>query len=362
MQSNGGLTDAARFQGKDAILSGPAGGIVGMVKTAEAAGHHRLIGFDMGGTSTDVSHYAGVYERSFETEVAGVRMRAPMMDIHTVAAGGGSICSFRDGRYQVGPESAGANPGPAAYRRGGPLTVTDCNVMLGRLAPAHFPPVFRPRRRSTAGSGRRAPGLYGAVGRDCRGNRPAAAAPRLWRRASCTSPSPTWPTRSRRYRSSAGMTSRATRCNCFGGAGGQHACLVADALGMTRVLLHPFAGVLSAYGMGLAEISAIREAQADCAPDDPVLSTEIARLSDEAKAEVAAQGVDASEIRTLARAHLRYDGSHQTLEVPYGSAPDMQAAFEAAHLARFGFIAPDRALRFEMLAVEALGRAGESAR
>ncbi|NHX27962.1 5-oxoprolinase, partial [Escherichia coli] len=139
-----GLTDARLFQGKDAILSGPAGGIVGMVKTASAAGFDRLIGFDMGGTSTDVSHYAGEYERSFETEVAGVRMRAPMMDIHTVAAGGGSICTFRDGRYQVGPESAGANPGPACYRRGGPLTVTDCNVMLGKLAPAHFPPVFGP--------------------------------------------------------------------------------------------------------------------------------------------------------------------------------------------------------------------------
>jgi 5-oxoprolinase (ATP-hydrolysing) len=201
MQSNGGLTDAALFQGRDAILSGPAGGVVGMVRTGRTPGFDRLIGFDMGGTSTDVCHYAGTYERSFETEVAGVRMRAPMMHIHTVAAGGGSILSFREGRFQVGPESAGADPGPACYRKGGPLTVTDCNVMLGKLHPAHFPPSSgrTPTSRSTPTSSRE---VRGAGGGDRRWAQPRMRSPR----ASCASPSRTWPTRSRRSRSSAAMT------------------------------------------------------------------------------------------------------------------------------------------------------------
>lgn len=354
MQSNGGLTEARRFQGKDAILSGPAGGIVGMVRTAEAAGFDRLIGFDMGGTSTDVSHYAGTYERSFETEVAGVRMRAPMMDIHTVAAGGGSICTFRDGRLQVGPESAGANPGPACYRRGGPLTVTDCNVILGRLSPAHFPAVFGPngdepldvsavkvRLRTLAGQIAQATGGEPPT--------PEALAEGFLRIAIDNMANAI-----KKISVSRGHDVTGYTLQCFGGAGGQHACGVADALGMRRVFIHPHAGVLSGYGMGLADLRAGREAQFD-APlsDQPEAAARVGVLADEARADLAAQGV--ADARIEARAHLRYEGSHQPLEVPFGPAADMQAAFEAAHQARFGFTSSERAILFEMLAVEAIG-------
>jgi 5-oxoprolinase (ATP-hydrolysing) len=349
MQSSGGLTDARLFQGKDAILSGPAGGIVGMVKTAAAAGHERLIGFDMGGTSTDVSHYAGNYERSFETEVAGVRMRAPMMDIHTVAAGGGSICRFAEGRFQVGPESAGADPGPACYRRGGPLTVTDCNVMLGKLNPAYFPAVF--------GSGGDQP-LDAAVVRE----KFTALAKDV---AHATGEAPRTPedmasgflqiavdnmaNAIKKISVQRGHDVTGYTLQCFGGAGGQHACLVADALGMSRVFIHPYAGVLSAYGMGLAEIRALREVQHD-APlaDVDAAKAAIAAIRAEAEAEVRAQG--AAEVHGELRAHLRYDGSHQPLEVPFGTLRDMRAGFETAHQNRFGFISPERAILFEMLA------------
>ncbi|EJL89506.1 N-methylhydantoinase A/acetone carboxylase, beta subunit, partial [Herbaspirillum sp. CF444] len=258
MQSNGGLTDAHRFQGKDSILSGPAGGIVGMVRTAETAGFDKIIGFDMGGTSTDVSHYAGEFEREFETQVAGVRMRAPMMSIHTVAAGGGSILHFDGSRYRVGPDSAGANPGPASYRRGGQLAVTDCNVMLGKIQPAYFPKVFGPAADE-------------ALDRDAVVRKFTELADRIHQE-----------TGNRRTPEevaegfidiAVGNMANAIKfisvqrghdvtdytLTTFGGAGGQHACLVADALGMTRVFAHPFAGVLSAYGMGLADQTAMRE-------------------------------------------------------------------------------------------------------
>ena len=353
MQSSGGLTEAARFQGKDAILSGPAGGIVGMALTAGAAGFHRVIGFDMGGTSTDVSHFAGSYERSFETEVAGVRMRAPMMDIHTVAAGGGSICQFSDGRFRVGPESAAANPGPASYRRGGPLTVTDCNVMLGRLSPAHFPAVFGPGgdqpldagavadrfadlalRMTAAGAAPRPPEVLAAGFLKIAVDNMANAIKKI--------------------SVERGHDVTAYTLQCFGGAGGQHACAVADALGMTRVFLHPLAGVLSAYGMGLAEIRALREVQFDEALDHPAALDRVQRLGAEAALEVQAQGV--AEVRVEVRAHLQYEGSHQALEVRFGDPAVMLAAFEAAHLARFGFTSPERGVRYEMLAVEAIGR------
>ena len=354
MQSSGGLTEAHRFMGKDAILSGPAGGIVGMVQTAVAAGYDRLIGFDMGGTSTDVSHYAGLYERSFETEVAGVRMRAPMMDIHTVAAGGGSICTFRDGRLQVGPESAGANPGPAAYGRGGPLTITDCNVVLGRLSPAHFPTVFGPEGT--------APLDHSAALLRCEEISAQIAA--------ATGQPPLSPQELatgflriavdnmanaiKKISVQRGHDVTAYTLQCFGGAGGQHACGVADALGMSRIFIHPFAGVLSAFGMGLAEIRALQEIQFD-APLSAMEDAEkaLAQITDMAKAEVMAQG--AGRPRVLARAHLRYDGSHQALEVDFADAPAMQAAFEAAHQARFGFVSPERRVMFEVLAVEAIG-------
>ncbi|MCL7464884.1 hydantoinase B/oxoprolinase family protein [Phaeovulum sp. NW3] len=357
MQSNGGLTDAARFHGRDAILSGPAGGIVGMVRTAEAAGFDRVIGFDMGGTSTDVSHYAGHFERSFETEVAGVRLRAPMMDIHTVAAGGGSILSFRDGRLQVGPESAGADPGPAAYRRGGPLTVTDANVLLGRLNPDHFPAVFgaggdQPLDLAAVRAGFADLAVQVAVATG-QAQRPEALAEGFLQIAVANMANAIKKISVERGHDVTGYT-----LQCFGGAGGQHACRVADALGMGRVMLHPFAGVLSAYGMGLAALRSLREAQAD-APlsDTPAMAAQVAALEAEARADLVAQGVAATAITVTARAHLRYDGSHQPLEVDFGPAAAMQAAFEAAHLARFGFADPARAVRFEMLTVEAAGGA-----
>ena len=258
MQSNGGLTDARRFQGKDAILSGPAGGIVGAVRTAEMGGFDKIIGFDMGGTSTDVSHYAGEYERSFETMVAGVRMRAPMMHINTVAAGGGSICSFDGARYRVGPESAGANPGPACYRRGGPLTVTDCNVMLGKLQPEFFPRVFGPtgdQPLDRAVVERKFAELSREIAA-ATGNRrsPEAVADGYLRIAVENMANAIKQISIQRGYD----VTEYTLC-CFGGAGGQHACLVADALGMKRVYIHPFAGVLSAYGMGLADLRTMRE-------------------------------------------------------------------------------------------------------
>ncbi|MEM7267821.1 MAG: hydantoinase B/oxoprolinase family protein [Pseudomonadota bacterium] len=362
MQSNGGLTDARLFQGKDAILSGPAGGVVGMVKTGELAGHDRLIGFDMGGTSTDVCHYAGQYERSFETEVAGVRMRAPMMNIHTVAAGGGSILFYRDGRFQVGPESAGANPGPACYRRGGPLTVTDCNVMLGKLQPHHFPAVFGPnadelldvevvRAKFTELSAE----IAEATGEPPRS--PDDLAEGFLRIAVENMANAI-----KKISVQRGYDVTQYTLQCFGGAGGQHACLVADALGMETVFVHPYAGVLSAYGMGLAEIRSLRERQferplSDLAGAEAMLDA----LAKEASAEVVSQGVEPSDIRTERRAHLRYKGSHQALEVDFGSETDLRNRFDAAHKARYGFSGGDRELIFEALAVEAIGGASDVA-
>jgi 5-oxoprolinase (ATP-hydrolysing) len=353
MQSNGGLTEAQRFQGKDAILSGPAGGIVGMVQTAKAAGFDRLIGFDMGGTSTDVSHFAGEYERSFETEVAGVRMRAPMMDIHTVAAGGGSICSFRDGRYQVGPESAGANPGPACYRRGGPLTITDCNVMLGRLSPDHFPAVFGPdgTQPLDAGIVRQkftdlAAEIAASIGHLVP---PEAVAEGFLQVAVDNMANAIKKISVQRGHDVTGYT-----LQCFGGAGGQHACAVADALGMRRVFLHPFAGVLSAFGMGLAELRALREGQFD-APLTALdtASARMAALESEASAALQAQGIP--DPRITRTAWLRYEGSHQSVPVPFGDETGMRLSFAQAHQARFAFTLPERAVLFEMLAVEAEG-------
>jgi 5-oxoprolinase (ATP-hydrolysing) len=357
MQSNGGLTDAHRFQGKDAILSGPAGGIVGMVRTAEAAGYDRLIGFDMGGTSTDVSHYAGAYERSFETEVAGVRMRAPMMDIHTVAAGGGSILSFHDGRFQVGPESAGADPGPACYRRGGPLTVTDCNVMLGRLHPEHFPQVFGPGGDQPLDAGAVRAGFKELAREIAEALGEPERAPEDVAEGFLRIAVDNMAAAIKKISVERGHDVTDYTLQCFGGAGGQHAARVADALGMTRVFLHPHAGVLSAFGMGLADIRALREVQFDVplsAAGEAGERLEV--LAGEAESEVRAQGV--TSVETLRRAFLRYEGSHQALDVAFGTPTDMRAAFEAAHDARFGFHSPERALLFDALAVEAIGATG----
>lgn len=353
MQSNGGLTDAAKFQGKDAILSGPAGGIVGMVRTGQVAGHDKLIGFDMGGTSTDVSHFAGQFERSFETQVAGVRMRAPMMDIHTVAAGGGSICSFKDGRFQVGPESAGANPGPAAYRRGGPLTVTDCNVMIGNLSPDHFPHVF--------GLNADQPLDIDAVRRGFE-----ALAEPLETQLSAEEMAQGFieiavenmANAIKKISIERGHDLKEYTLQSFGGAGGQHACKVAQTLGMTRVLIHPFAGVLSAYGMGLADITCLREAQLECNLEDhPRAQSVVDDLEAGVGAELLAQKITAPKM--IVTAHIKYEGSHQALAVPYGATCDMARAFADLHKARFGFTSPERALQFEMISVEGIGETGQ---
>ncbi|MEO1493976.1 MAG: hydantoinase B/oxoprolinase family protein [Pseudomonadota bacterium] len=360
MQSNGGLTDASLFQGKDAILSGPAGGVVGMVKTGALAGYKDLIGFDMGGTSTDVCHYAGAYERSFETEVAGVRMRAPMMNIHTVAAGGGSILTFRDGRFQVGPESAGANPGPACYRRGGPLTVTDCNVMLGKLQPHHFPSVFGPNAdqpldRQVVREKFERLGEEIAHAMDEPVRSPEDLAEGFLRIAVENMANAI-----KKISVQRGYDVTRYTLQCFGGAGGQHACLVADALGMETVFVHPYAGVLSAYGMGLAEIRALRE-QAFEKPlaQLPAAEQMLDMLGAEARREVTDQGIAPEAIRLERRAHLRYQGSHQALEVDFGTEAELRTRFDAAHKARYGFTSPDRALVIEALAVEAIGGADE---
>ncbi len=356
MRSNGGLTDASLFEGRDAILSGPAGGVVGMVRTAAELGYDKLIGFDMGGTSTDVCHYAGEFERSFETEVAGVRMRAPMMSIHTVAAGGGSILSYRDGRMQVGPESAGANPGPAAYRRGGPLTVTDCNVLLGKLQPDLFPPVFGPNADQPLDADvvrEKFAVLAQEIGSDMSVEEMAEGFLRIAVENMANA--------IKKISVQRGYDVTKYTMNCFGGAGGQHACLVADALGMESVFIHPFAGVLSAFGMGLADVRAMREHQFGMAIDQVAdAQVVLARLIADAEAEVKGQGIPAAQITTVTMAHIRPDGAQQTLEVPFGSQAEMTKAFETAHLQRFGFVPENAALLIDVLTAEAIGATGET--
>ena len=328
MQSNGGLTAAARFRGKDSILSGPAGGIVGMARTATSAGFDRVIGFDMGGTSTDVSHFDGVYERSFETIVAGVRLRAPMMNINTVAAGGGSICRFDGGRFRVGPDSAGANPGPASYRRGGPLTITDCNVMTGKLQPAIFPPVFGPQgdlpldveivREKFL---QLADDVEAATGQRLD---PLAIAEGFLAIAVDNMANAIKQVSVARGYDVSGYT-----LACFGGAGGQHACLVADALGMTRIMIHPLAGVLSAYGMGLAETRVMKQTTVEARLDAESIARLMALASDmkrAAEAEIEEQGVPRARTRAEQRVHIKYLGSDSAIEVDIGSLEEMSEA------------------------------------
>jgi 5-oxoprolinase (ATP-hydrolysing) len=303
MQSSGGLTAAEAFRGKDAILSGPAGGVVGMAETARAAGFERVIGFDMGGTSTDVSHFAGDYERTSDAVVAGVRLRAPMLSIHTVAAGGGSICRFDGARLRVGPESAGAVPGPAAYRRGGPLTVTDCNVMLGKLRPDQFPAVFGPDGDQPLDVGAVAAGFASLAAEVTRATG-RTATPEALAEGFVTIAVQNMAEAIKSVSIQRGYDVTRYVLNCFGGAGGQHACLVADALGMTRVILHPFAGVLSAYGMGLAEVRAIRQATMAApldAAEDLALGERVAALEDQARADLVAQGFADGALSTLMR-------------------------------------------------------------
>ena len=357
MQSSGGLTEAHHFQGKDAILSGPAGGIVGMVRTAVAAGHNRVIGFDMGGTSTDVSHYAGEFERAFETQVAGVRMRAPMMSIHTVAAGGGSILHFDGARLRVGPDSAGANPGPASYRRGGPLAVTDANVMLGRIQPAHFPQVFGPdATESLDRDGVVA--RFSAMASDVKRNTGRDATPESLAAGFVQIAVQNMANAIKRISVARGYDVTQYTLQCFGGAGGQHACGVADALGMTRVFVHPLAGVLSAYGMGLADQIAMRESAVESPLDEAGLNAARAKLTEigaAARDEVVSQGVAVNAVQLRERMHLRYQGTDTALVVNAGSIPELRAAFEEGYKQRFAFLMPDRPLVVEAVSVEAVG-------
>ena len=364
MQSSGGLTEAHRFQGKDAILSGPAGGIVGMVRTAVAAGHDRVIGFDMGGTSTDVSHFtggeAGEFERAFETQVAGVRMRAPMMSIHTVAAGGGSILGFDGARLRVGPESAGANPGPASYRRGGPLATTDANVLLGKIQPAYFPKVFGPAAdEALDADGVRLQFTELAARVQAATGRPAT--PELLAEGYLQIAIQNMANAIKRISVARGYDVTQYTLQCFGGAGGQHACGVADALGMTRVFVHPLAGVLSAYGMGLADQIAMREASVEMPLDAAGLAaagSQIDRLAHAASAELAEQGVAGSAITVRRHIHVRYQGTDTALQVPFSGLASIQQAFEAGYRQRFAFLMQGRPLVIEAVSVEAVG-AGE---
>jgi 5-oxoprolinase (ATP-hydrolysing) len=361
MQSSGGLTSAASFQGKDAILSGPAGGIVGMARTSELAGFDKVIGFDMGGTSTDVSHYAGEFERAFETRVAGVRMRAPMMSIHTVAAGGGSILSFDGARMRCGPESAGANPGPACYRRGGPLAVTDANVMVGKIQPRHFPKVFGPHANEALDAevvrqkfSAMAADIKAATGRDLTPEQVAEGFIDIAVGAMANA--------IKKISVARGYDVTRYTLKTFGGAGGQHACRVADALGMTRVFAHPLAGVLSAYGMGLADQSAMREQAVEArltAESLTAVHTALAALAGQVTQVIESQGVAAAQARLLHRVHVRYEGTDSALVVNVGSAAptlaEVQAGFEAAYRQRYAFLMQGKALFVEAVSVEAVG-------
>jgi 5-oxoprolinase (ATP-hydrolysing) len=355
MQSNGGLAEIGAFRGKDAILSGPAGGVVGMVAASAPLGHARLIGFDMGGTSTDVAHYAGAYELTGDSVVAGVRVAAPMMQIHTVAAGGGSICRFDGSRFRVGPESAGADPGPACYRKGGPLTVTDCNLFLGRIDPAFFPCVFGPE-----------------------GDEPldrAAARARLAEVAAMLpEPKPleaiakgflaiavdNMANAIRKISVARGYDVTRYALACFGGAGGQHACMVADALGMETVLVHPLAGVLSAYGIGIAPVKTIREVSL-VRPLEESFAAALSALEGEARQALLDQGLAPEAIAVERRARLRFAGSDSLLTMICGAPADMDVAFRNLHRQRFGYSDADAAIVIEALSVEASGNAGRLA-
>jgi 5-oxoprolinase (ATP-hydrolysing) len=356
MQSHGGLTLASEFGGKDAILSGPAGGIVGAARTAALAGFDRIVGFDMGGTSTDVALYAGAFERSFETEVAGVRMRAPMMAINTVAAGGGSVLHFDGARFRVGPDSAGANPGPAAYRRGGPLTITDANVRVGKIQPCHFPAIFGPDGTLPLDADEVARGFDTLAGKvaAATGERrdPRDVAEGFLRIAVHNMANAV-----KQVSTAKGHDLARFVLQCFGGAGGQHACLVADELGMDRVLLHPFAGVLSAYGMGLADQTLLREQAVElplCEGSMMELCATGDRLADATVAALAGQGVEPGrEVVVHRTLHVRYEGTDASLPVPFSEIAEIEAAFDALHKARFGFSTPCRALVVETVAVEA---------
>lgn len=353
MQSSGGLTAAERFQGKDAILSGPAGGIVGAVLTSKQAGYEKIIGFDMGGTSTDVSHFAGEYEKSFETEVSGVRMRVPMMMIHTVAAGGGSILNYDGQRFRVGPESAGANPGPKGYRRGGPLAVTDINIALGKIQPDFFPAIFGPNQdqKLDVGAVNTAFEEIASQINDGRSSAEVAA-------GFLTIAVEHMAQAIKKISIERGYNLRDYALTCFGGAGGQHACLVAERLDIKKVVLHPFSGVLSAYGMGLADIQAQRQYSVEKplnADTLKVLEAPIAELKAQTRSELETQGVGVPEQKNVLKAFLRYEGTDTEIDVDYGDVASMRELFEEMHRQQFGFIAPDKGIIVDSIALETFG-------
>jgi len=356
MMSSGGLTDARLFKGKDAILSGPAGGVIGMAETSRIAGSGHVIGFDMGGTSTDVSHFAGEFERVFETEVAGVRVRAPMMHIHTIAAGGGSLLHFDGARFQVGPDSAGASPGPMCYRRGGALALTDANLLLGKIHPSHFPRIFGESGREPldlASVQRAFDELAARIGKS-----PQQVAEGFVRIAVANMANAI-----RKISTQRGHDVTDYALNCFGGAGGQHACLVADVLGIEKVLLHPLAGVLSAYGMGLAKLHAHRE----LAVNEPLqadleshLEGRFESLASATREELVGQGVSNEHIDTERRLHLRYAGTDTAIAVAHGSFETVRSAFLSAHKSRFGFVSKAKGIVIEAIEVVSIGGSGET--
>jgi 5-oxoprolinase (ATP-hydrolysing) len=354
MQSNGGLADAHRFRGKDAILSGPAGGIVGMAKTAKEAGFDHVIGFDMGGTSTDVSHFAGTYERTNETLVAGVRLRSPMLQIHTVAAGGGSICSFDGSRFRVGPESAGAIPGPACYRRGGPLTVTDCNTAMGNISPSHFPHLFGPDGDQPIDTDV-VTGLLEAMAEDIRTSTGETMTPRQIAGGFVRIAVDNMANAIKKISIARGHDVSRYVLACFGGAGGQHACRVADALGIETIQIHPLAGVLSAYGIGLADVTVLREASFRKPLGDP-FDEPLGVLVEEARSALLAQDVGEHRIEIHCQVELRYEGSDNVIKVGLAGQADMQEAFEQQHRQQFGYTNTESRVIVETLSAEAIGR------
>ncbi|MET9911381.1 hydantoinase B/oxoprolinase family protein [Streptomyces sp. NPDC006476] len=356
MQSNGGLAEAGQFRGKDAVLSGPAGGIVGMARMSQLAGFDRVIGFDMGGTSTDVSHFAGEYERVFTTLIAGVRLRAPMLDIHTVAAGGGSVLHFDGSRYRVGPDSAGADPGPACYRGGGPLAVTDANVMLGRIQPGHFPRVFGPEGDQPLDE-ELVRDRFRALAREIHERTGDERTPEQVAEGYLQIAVANIANAVKRISVQKGHDVTRYALTTFGGAGGQHACMVADSLGIRTVLVPPMAGVLSALGIGLADTTAMREQSVE-APLEPASMPAVLKTADDlegaARAELLAEDVPDARIRVTRRAQLRYDGTDTTLTVELTEPSTMRHAFEDRHRATYSFTL-DRPIVVEALSVEATG-------
>ena len=358
MQSNGGLTDAYRFQGKDSILSGPAGGIVGAVETSKIAGFNKIISFDMGGTSTDVSHYAGEYERAYDTHVAGVRIRSPIMRIHTVAAGGGSILKFDGLKYRVGPESAGANPGPACYRRDGPLTITDCNLILGKLQPEYFPKIFGPtgdQPLDVESVDRKFEELAKTIRQSTGDNRSAHGVAEGFLNIAIDNMA----NAIKKISVQRGYDiTEYTLCS-FGGAGGQHACLVADALGVETVFIHPYAGVLSAYGIGLADVRTMYEEAVEGRLSTDLiqsLDNHYEKLANKARQDVRDQQIADQNISIQQKIHVRYEGTDSAVSVDTNDSDSIRHQFEEKHRQRFGFVMPDKAVIVEAISVEAIGR------